>query len=129
VLGPGEVIPSRDFYDYIDKYVAGAARILPRADVDEATAAECRRIAAAAFELIGAEGMARVDFLQDRQTGSLYLNEINTIPGFTPISLFPAAAAADGVPFDALCARIVALALERHAALPGRRLRPADLPR
>ena len=129
VHGPGEVIPSRDFYDYIDKYVAGAARVLPRAQVDDATAAECRRIAAAVFGLIGAEGMARVDLLQDRETGVVYLNEINTIPGFTPISLFPAAAAADGVPFDALCARIVALALERHAALPGRRLRPADLPR
>ena len=129
VLGPGEVIPSRDFYDYIDKYVAGAARILPRADVDEATAAECRRIAAAAFELIGAEGMARVDFLQDRQTGSLYLNEINTIPGFTPISLFPRVVAAGGLEFPGLCARIVALAEERHAAVPRHRLGPADLPR
>ena len=129
VHGPGEVIPSRDFYDYIDKYVAGAARVLPRAEVDEATAAECRRIAAAAFGLIGAEGMARVDLLQDRETGAVYLNEINTIPGFTPISLFPAAAAAGGVPFDALCARIVVLALERHAAVPRRRLSSADLPR
>ena len=129
VLGPGEVIPSRDFYDYIDKYVAGAARILPRADVDEATAAECRRIAAAAFELIGAEGMARVDFLQDRQAGSLYLNEINTIPGFTPISLFPRVVAAGGLEFPGLCARIVALAEERHAAVPRHRLGPADLPR
>ena len=129
VYGPGEVIPSRDFYDYIDKYVADAAQLLPRAEVDEATAAECRRIAAAAFELIGAEGLARVDFLQDRRTGSLYLNEINTIPGFTPISLFPLMVAAGGVQFADLCARIVAVAVERHAAAPRPRLHPSDLPR
>ena len=129
VHGPGEVVPSRDFYDYIDKYVADAAQLLPRAEVDEVTAAECRRIAAAAFELIGAEGLARVDFLQDRRTGTLYLNEINTIPGFTPISLFPLMAAADGLPFAELCARIVAVAVERHAAAPRHRLHPSDLPR
>ncbi|MDR3545727.1 MAG: D-alanine--D-alanine ligase, partial [Candidatus Limnocylindrales bacterium] len=127
VYGPGEVIPSRDFYDYVDKYVADAAVLLPRADVDDATAADCRRIAAAAFTLIGAEGMARVDFLQDRGSGSLYLNEINTIPGFTPISLFPRVAAAAGLAFPDLCARIVALAVERHAAVPGSRLTAKDL--
>jgi D-alanine-D-alanine ligase len=129
VHGPGEVIPSRDFYDYIDKYVADAAQLLPRAKVDEAIAVECRRIAAAAFALIGAEGMARVDFLQDRGTGTLFLNEINTIPGFTPISLFPMMAAAGGVPFADLCARIVGAAVERHAAMPAHRLVPSDLPR
>ena len=129
VYGPGEVIPSRDFYDYVDKYVADAARILPRAEVDDATAAECRRIAAAAFGLIGAEGLARVDFLQDHRTGTLYLNEINTIPGFTPISLFPRMVAAGGIEFADLCARIVALAEERYAAVPRHRLAPSDLPR
>ena len=129
VFGPGEVVPSRDFYDYIDKYVADAAQLLPRAELDDAIAAECRRIAVAAFELIGAEGLARVDFLQDRRTGTLYLNEINTIPGFTPISLFPLMVAAGGVPFADLCARIVAAAVERHAAMPSRRLVPGDLPR
>ena len=129
VHGPGEVVPSRDFYDYIDKYVADAAQLLPRAEVDEEIGAECRRIAAAAFELIGAEGLARVDFLQDRRTGTLYLNEINTIPGFTPISLFPMMVAAGGVPFVDLCARIVAAAVERHAAAPRHRLHPSELPR
>jgi len=129
VHGPGEVIPSRDFYDYIDKYVADAARILPRAEVDDRTAAECRRIAAAVFGLIGAEGLARVDFLQDRRTGTLYLNEINTSPGFTPISLFPQMVAAGGLEFPDLCARIVALAEERHAAVPRHRLSTTDLPR
>ena len=123
------MIPSRDFYDYVDKYVADAAQLLPRAEVDKEIAAECRRIAAAAFELIGAEGLARVDFLQDRLTGTLFLNEINTIPGFTPISLFPMMVAAGGVPFADLCVRIVDAAVERHAALPARRLRPSDPPR
>ena len=129
VYGPGEVIPSRDFYDYVDKYVADAALLLPRAEVDDATASDCRRIAAAAVVLIGAEGMARVDFLQDRGSGSLYLNEINTIPGFTPISLFPRVVAAAGLAFPDLCARIVALAVERRAAVPGSRLTAKDLPR
>jgi D-alanine-D-alanine ligase len=129
VYGPGEVIPSRDFYDYVDKYVADAARILPRADIDDATAAACRRIAEAAFVLIGGEGFARVDFLQDRRTGREYLNEINTIPGFTPISLFPQMVAAGGVDFADLCVRIVSLAVERHAAAPRHRLSVLDLPR
>ena len=129
VCGPGEVIPSRDFYDYVDKYVADAAEILPEAAVDEQTAAECRRIAAAAFELIGAAGFARVDLLQDRSTGILHLNEINTIPGFTPISLFPRLMATAGLSFAELCSRIVDLGAAARDARPARRLVPADLPR
>jgi D-alanine-D-alanine ligase len=129
VRGPGEVIPSRDFYDYTDKYVAGAARVIARADLDEATTAECRRIAEAAFTLIGATGFARVDLFLDSGTGRIWLNEINTIPGFTPISLFPRIMAEDGLGFADLCARIVDLALEARAARPTRRLTPRDLPR
>jgi D-alanine-D-alanine ligase len=129
VRGPGEVIPSRDFYDYVDKYVAGAAEVLTQATVDERTAAECRRIAAAAFELIGGAGFARVDLLQDRGSGSLYLNEINTIPGFTPISLFPRLMEAAGLDFPGLCGRIVELGAATRAARPARLLRPEDLPR
>lgn len=129
VCGPGEVVPSRDFYDYIDKYVANAAEIRAHAVVDEATAAECRRIAGAAFALIGAQGFARVDLLQDRATGQVFLNEINTIPGFTPISLFPRIMAEGGLDFGDLCATIVSLAEEHHAAVPVHRLTPGDLPR
>jgi len=129
VEGPGEVIPSRDFYDYVDKYVADAATILARADVDAATGAECRRIAAAACELIGAAGFARVDFLVDRANGTVWLNELNTIPGFTPISLFPRIMAEAGLGFGELCARIVDLAVEARAARPSLRLAPGDLPR
>jgi D-alanine-D-alanine ligase len=129
IHGPGEVIPSRDFYDYIDKYVAGAAVTHARADLTDEVAERCRRIAGEAFAAIGGEGFARVDFLLDRRTGELWCNEINTIPGFTPISLFPKMAAAGGLDFRALCERIVDLAVARHASAPRRRLAPADMPR
>ncbi len=130
VLGPGEVVPGHEFYDYADKYAAGsAARTAAAADVPPATGAEVRRIGAAAFTLIGATGFARVDFLLDRATGALFLNEINTIPGFTPISLYPKMAEAAGIPFDELCARIVDLGAATRDARPTRRLAPADLPR
>ena len=129
VFGPGEVIPDREFYDYAAKYLASESRTLPTAGISTVLAADVRRIGRAAFALVGGAGFARVDFLLERGTGALYLNEINTIPGFTPISLFPEMAAAGGLPFEALCSRIVELAIERHAAMPARRLVPADLPR
>jgi D-alanine-D-alanine ligase len=129
-FGPGEVIPGRAFYDYADKYAAAStARTLASADVPAPVAADVRRIGTAAFDLIGAAGFARVDFLLERETGRLVLNEINTIPGFTPISLYPKMAEAGGLPFDALCARIVELGAAAHAVRPTRRLRPEDLPR
>jgi D-alanine-D-alanine ligase len=129
IFGPGEVIPDREFYDYAAKYLASSSRTLATADVSTALAADVRRIGGAAFALIGGAGFARIDFLLERGTGSLYLNEINTIPGFTPISLFPMVAAEHGLPFAALCSRIVDLAIERRAAVPTRRLVPTDLPR
>ena len=129
IYGPGEVIPSRDFYDYIDKYVANEARTLATAPVGDQLTAACRRIAGAIYAAIGVEGFARVDFLLDRAGDRLYLNEVNTIPGFTPISLFPKMAEAGGIGFAELCARIVALGRAARAARPDRRLAPADLPR
>ncbi|HYN48345.1 MAG TPA: D-alanine--D-alanine ligase, partial [Candidatus Nanopelagicales bacterium] len=123
LLGPGEVIPGHEFYDYADKYAAGStARTLAPADLPEAVAAEVRRIGGSSFALIGAAGFARVDFLLDRASGRLALNEINTIPGFTPISLFPKVAEAAGVSFGELCARIVGLGAAARAARPVRRL-------
>ncbi len=127
VFGPGEVVPGREFYDYRDKYLDGRARTLARADLAAELGASIRRLAREAYLAIGAEGFARVDFLL--AGGELYLNEINTIPGFTPISLFPAMAAAEGLDFTALVCRIVALAQERHGGRIRRRLRVADLPR
>jgi D-alanine-D-alanine ligase len=130
LLGPGEVVPGHEFYDYADKYAAGsAARTHAVADLPAALAEEVRRIGGAAFALIGAAGFARVDLLLDRATSRLVLNEINTIPGFTPISLYPKVAEAAGLPFGELCARIVDLGGEARAARPVRRLATEDLPR
>ncbi len=130
LLGPGEVIPGHEFYDYADKYAAGsAARTLAVAEIPEDVANEVRRIGGAAFALIGAAGFARVDLLLDRATGRLALNEINTIPGFTPISLYPKVAEAAGLTFGELCARIVDLGAAARAARPVRRLATGELPR
>jgi D-alanine-D-alanine ligase len=130
LLGPGEVIPGHEFYDYADKYAAGStARTHAAADLPEAVAEEVRRIGGAAFTLIGAAGFARVDLLLDRVSGRLSLNEINTIPGFTPISLYPKVAEAAGLPFGELCTRIVDLGAAARAARPVRRLATEDLPR
>jgi D-alanine-D-alanine ligase len=127
VFGPGEVRSDREFYDFVAKYRSAASRSDPMPDVDEAVAGEVRRIAGAAFLAIGASGFARVDFLLTRD-GRLFASEINTIPGFTPISLFPVLCARGGYDFGGICERIVALALERAAAVPARHLGRADLP-
>jgi D-alanine-D-alanine ligase len=101
---------------------------LARADLPDHLAADVRRLGIAAFDLIGAAGFARVDLFLDRDSGALVLNEINTIPGFTPISLYPKMAEAGGLPFGELCTRIVDLGAAR-ASRPIHRLRPEDLPR
>jgi D-alanine-D-alanine ligase len=130
LLGPGEVIPGHEFYDYADKYAAGsAARTLAVAEIPEDLANEVRRIGGAAFALIGAAGFARADLLLDRASGRLALNEINTIPGFTPISLFPTRPSTAGHDFGSVARWIVDLALERHAGRVRRRLQTGDLPR
>ncbi|MET0771828.1 MAG: D-alanine--D-alanine ligase family protein [Candidatus Limnocylindrales bacterium] len=127
VFGPGEVLPGRTFYDYEAKYRSDASRTLVTPDLDSGLATEIRRIARESFLVIGASGFARVDFLVERD-GTPWLSEINTIPGFTPISLFPMLVAAAGHDFGAVCERIVGLALERVAMSPMRRLTRGDLP-
>jgi D-alanine-D-alanine ligase len=111
VYGPGEIFPGREFYDYSAKYDEGVSRTTPVADVDDELRDHLRRLAVEAFRAIGAEAMARVDFLV--QPGRVLLSEINTIPGFTPISLYPAMVEAGGVSFGALCSRLIQLGLER----------------
>ena len=127
VFGPGEVLPGREFYDYEAKYRSDVSRTLVTPDVATDLAADVRRIAREAFLAIGASGFARVDFLVER-SGTPWLSEINTIPGFTPISLFPMLVAAAGHDFGAVCERIVQLALERAAVMRPRLLSRADLP-
>jgi len=111
VYGPGEIFPGREFYDYAAKYEDGLSRTTAAADVDDELRDRLRDIALAAFRAIGGEAMARVDFLVP--PGRIYLSEINTIPGFTPISLYPAMVEAAGIPFGELCSRLIELGLER----------------
>ncbi|HEX6323655.1 MAG TPA: D-alanine--D-alanine ligase family protein [Vicinamibacterales bacterium] len=113
---PGEIIPSREFYDYEAKYLDEGSRTVIPADLDPALAAEIRRQAIRAFRAIDGAGMARVDFLVPRGTGAIYVNEVNTIPGFTTISMFAKMWDASGVAYPALLDRLIALARERHAA-------------
>ncbi len=111
---PCEILPSREFYDYEDKYLLDKAETLLPANVSEAQASELRRVAVAAYQALGCEGMARVDFLLESATGRLYVNEINTIPGFTSISMFPKMWEHAGVPYAQLLDRLIAYALRRH---------------
>jgi len=110
----GEIIPSREFYDYEAKYRDENSRAVIPADIPEDTANRIRYMAVAAFQAVDCAGYARVDFLLDRKTGRLYLNEINTIPGFTPISMFPKLWEATGLCYPDLIDRLIELALERH---------------
>lgn len=112
---PGEIIPGREFYDYTAKYVDPASELVIPAPLSEEQTLQARRLAVAAFKAIDGAGLARVDFLLDRQSGELYLNEINTIPGFTSISMYPKLWEASGLPYSKLLSRLVDLALERHA--------------
>jgi D-alanine-D-alanine ligase len=112
---PCEILPSREFYDYDDKYTLDMAGVVLPADLPAEKTAELRRLAVGCYRAVECEGMARVDFLLEASTGQLYINEINTIPGFTSISMFPKMWEHCGIPFAALVDRLIALALERHA--------------
>ena len=113
---PGEIIPTRDFYDYESKYLDDGVRLLVPAPVTPEQARELGRQAIEAFKAVDCAGMCRVDFLVARQTGETFLNEVNTIPGFTTVSMYPRLWEATGVPYPALIDRLIRLALERHAA-------------
>ena len=127
LYGPGEIVSGHEFYDYQAKYTPGLSETSTRAEVSERDRVTMQKIARDAYRAIGAEGFARIDFLVAGET--IYLSEINTIPGFTPISLFPTMPAEGGYSFEDVCVRIVDLAIERHAGRIDARLGPADLPR
>jgi D-alanine-D-alanine ligase len=112
---PGEIIPSREFYDYEAKYLDDRSQSVIPADLDPAQAETIRRQSIEAFRAIDCAGMARVDFLLSRADGRIYVNEVNTIPGFTTISMYSKMWEATGVPYAALLDRLIKLALERHA--------------
>lgn len=111
---PCEILPSKEFYDYEDKYLLNLAKVELPAELSEEDTAEMRRLAVACYEAVGCEGMGRVDFLREASTGKLFINEINTIPGFTSISMYPKMWEYTGIPYRDLIDRLIELALERH---------------
>ena len=112
---PGEVIPSREFYDYQAKYLDDDSRTVIPAKLSAAQTSEVRRLAVEVFRAVDGAGMARVDFLMEGKKGKLFVNEINTIPGFTTISMYAKMWAASGVSYSDLLDRLITLAQERHA--------------
>lgn len=116
---PGEIVAGAEFYDYADKYRDGSATLLIPAELDETESAAVRELALEAYAALRCDGMARVDFFYEPTGRGFLLNEINTIPGFTPQSMYPKLWEASGLSYGALIDELVALALERH----GRRTR------
>jgi len=111
---PCEILPSQKFYDYDDKYLLDQAKFKLPADLTGEQTAELRRLAVECYKAVECEGMARVDFLLESATGTLFINEINTIPGFTSISMYPKMWEQSGVPYSTLIDRLIELALARQ---------------
>jgi D-alanine-D-alanine ligase len=109
----GEIVPGHEFYDYDDKYRDDKAKLLIPADVPAAVAGDVRRLSVEVFRLCGISGMARADFFLDRKTGRVLVNELNTLPGFTSISMYPKLWEASGLPLPKLLDELIHLALER----------------
>jgi len=110
---PGEVIPSREFYSYEAKYIDGTSGLVIPAPLDPALTAQVQELAVRAFRAVDVAGMARVDFLLDDESGQIYLNELNTLPGFTKISMYPKLWEASGIPYASLVDRLIELAVQR----------------
>ena len=111
----GEIVPGNEFYDYNAKYIDDNSQLCIPARLDAETVRQVQEYAVAAFQALDCEGLARVDFLMDGVSGALVLNELNTMPGFTRISMYPKLWEASGVSYPAWVDRLVRLALERHA--------------
>jgi D-alanine-D-alanine ligase len=112
---PGEIVPSTEFYDYNAKYLDEGSQLIIPAKLTQGQKKEVQRLAIAAFTAVDCAGLARVDFLMDPKSRRIYLNEINTMPGFTAISMYPKLWAASGVSYSDLIGRLIHLGLERHA--------------
>ena len=111
----GEILPSREFYDYNAKYIDNSSGLIIPAPLELSMMERIRRYAVEAFRAVDCSGMARVDFLLDKNTNQVFLNEINTIPGFTRISMYPKLWEASGITYPALVDRLIELGLERKA--------------
>lgn len=124
----GELLPSHEFYDYADKYVDGAARVEMPARIAPELVEQMRAMAATAFRSVDCAGLARVDFFLERGTNTVYINEINTMPGCTDSSMFPMLWRQSGIEFPAVVDRLITLARERHALQASRRVSFAPVP-
>jgi D-alanine-D-alanine ligase len=113
---PGEIIPSNEFYDYDAKYIDGKSKAEIPAKLPKAVVKKIQKYAISAFGVLDCAGMARVDFLVTKSTNRIFLNEINTLPGFTSISMYPKLWQASGIPYSQLLDKLIELALERHSA-------------
>jgi D-alanine-D-alanine ligase len=112
---PGEIVPMAEFYDYAAKYLDEGSKLLIPAKLNKAQTKQVQQMAVDAFQAVDCSGLARVDFLMDPKTGKLFVNEINTMPGFTAISMYPKLWAATGVAYSDLITQLIELALERHS--------------
>jgi D-alanine-D-alanine ligase len=110
----GEIVPIKEFYDYDAKYLDEGSELIIPAKLPKSKQKEVQQLAIKAFQAVDCSGLARVDFLMDPRTGKMYVNEINTMPGFTSISMYPKLWAASGVQYPALIDRLIQLALERY---------------
>ncbi len=110
----GEIIPGAEFYNYETKYIDDKSRTRVPAPLDQRTTARVQALSIAAFKAIDGRGLARVDFFVERDTNAVILNEINTLPGFTPISMYPQLWAASGIPYPELIDKLIELAIENH---------------
>jgi D-alanine-D-alanine ligase len=111
---PGEIVPGKEFYDYTAKYVDEGSKLIIPAKLSKAETRTVQQLAISAFKAVDCSGLARVDFLMDAKAGKIYLNEINTMPGFTSISMYPKLWAASGLAYSELIERLIQLGLERH---------------
>ncbi|MBA3450670.1 MAG: ATP-grasp domain-containing protein, partial [Chloroflexia bacterium] len=109
----GEVVPSREFYDYDAKYIDDDSELLVPAPIDGSMMAEIQEMAIAAFRALDLAGMARIDFFMDRKSDQIFINEVNAIPGFTAISMYPRLWQGTGMALEELVDRLIGLALER----------------
>jgi D-alanine-D-alanine ligase len=112
---PGEIVPGKEFYDYTAKYVDQGSQLFLPAKITKAETAKIQQLSVAAFKAVDCAGLARVDFLMDPKTRKIYVNEINTMPGFTSISMYPKMWAASGLQYSDLIEQLIRLGLERHA--------------
>jgi D-alanine-D-alanine ligase len=112
---PGEIVPSAEFYDYSAKYLDESSQLIIPAKLTRAETKKVQELAIAGFRAVDCSGLARVDFLMDPKSRKIYLNEINTMPGFTSISMYPKLWAASGLGYSELITRLVQLGLDRHA--------------